>query len=132
MDKPDPFKLNKYKNIESRFKSDTEEKVLQRRNTYEGFKAVAQSTLNIDPKSGVPQNAKKKVGVRSTRVKDNIAPIDYDLDDLGKKSPDELNKILKQMQDYNQRSQSEYNQLASKGKEDEFKLPAIGRKKESQ
>jgi hypothetical protein len=34
----------------------------------------------------------------------NIAPIDYDLDDLDKKSPEELTKILKTMQDYNKRS----------------------------
>lgn len=42
----------------------------------------------------------------STRASafNNVAPIDYNLEDLDKKSPDELNKILKQMQDYNKRS----------------------------
>ncbi len=35
--KNDPFKLTRYKNVESRFKADTDLKVLQRRNTYEGF-----------------------------------------------------------------------------------------------
>ena len=83
----------KYQNVESKFRSDTEQKVLQRRNTYEGFKAVAHTALNIDPNSAPV--VKKSVGVRSTRV--NKAPIDYDLEDLGKKSPDELNEILKQM-----------------------------------
>ena len=31
--KVDPFKLKKFKNVESRFKTDTEQKVIKRRNT---------------------------------------------------------------------------------------------------
>eukprot|EP00349_Pseudokeronopsis_sp_Brazil_P004922 CAMPEP_0202959356 /NCGR_PEP_ID=MMETSP1396-20130829/3561_1 /ASSEMBLY_ACC=CAM_ASM_000872 /TAXON_ID= /ORGANISM="Pseudokeronopsis sp., Strain Brazil" /LENGTH=74 /DNA_ID=CAMNT_0049677875 /DNA_START=334 /DNA_END=558 /DNA_ORIENTATION=- len=71
----------------------------------------------------------KKVGVRSTRASEYKAPIDYDLEDIGKKSPDELNKILMQMQEYNRRSQSQFNELQAKGQEDHFKLPEIGKKK---
>ena len=42
------FKSKKYQNVESRFKSDSENKVLQRRNTYEGFKNAAMQQLNLN------------------------------------------------------------------------------------
>ncbi len=67
---------------------------------------AAANCLNIDPKTGTSNKVPRKQGVSSTRASDinNVPPIDYDLDDLDKKTPDELNKILKQMQDYNKRS----------------------------
>jgi hypothetical protein len=39
--------------VESRFKSDTEARVIEKRNTYEGFKAAALTGLNIDGKTGM-------------------------------------------------------------------------------
>jgi len=42
------FKSKKYSNVESRVQSDTEKRVLQRRNTHEGFKNAAMQSLNID------------------------------------------------------------------------------------
>ena len=37
----EPFKSKKYLNVQSKFKEDTEQRVLSRRNTYEGFKNAA-------------------------------------------------------------------------------------------
>jgi len=49
--------MNKFKNVESRFKSgdcgsSNPTKILERRNTYEGFKNAAAHSLNIDPTTG--------------------------------------------------------------------------------
>jgi len=58
MPKEEPFKMTKFKNVESRFKSgdgggsNNPTKVLERRNTYEGFKNAAAHSLNIDPTTG--------------------------------------------------------------------------------
>ena len=60
-------------------------------------------------------------------AEENIAPIDYDLEELGKKSPAELSKILQRMQDYNKRSQSQFQSSDSTPK-NEFKLPTIGKR----
>lgn len=82
--------------MESRFKNNGEAKVLQRRNTYEGFKSVAAQSLNLDPNSAGITNQQRKGGALSS-VR---TPFEYDEAELQKKSPEELDAILNQMDRY--------------------------------
>jgi len=73
MPKDEPFKMTKFKNVESRFKSgdagsNHPTTILERRNTYEGFKNAAAHSLNIDPNTGQSNRIPKKQNNSTNRA----------------------------------------------------------------
>lgn len=85
----DLFKSKKYSNVSSRVKNDTEQRVIQRRNTNEGFKNAAISSLNID--KTLKDHNTNRVGpgaYSNTRTNSFQAPkLEYDIADLESKTP---------------------------------------------
>ncbi|CDW91155.1 UNKNOWN [Stylonychia lemnae] len=111
------FKSKKYQNVESRFKSETDQKVLSRRNTYEGFKNSAMQQLNLNS-TGRDQNSNPAKSISSNgynnqrEVNYQAPKIEYDASELESKSPEELDRILQQMEDYSKATYKIYGSQA--------------------
>lgn len=82
----DMFKSKKYSNISSRVKSDTEQRIIQRRNTHEGFKNAAIQSLGID-KNRDQNKQPPRGGYSNTRSNFQPPKIEYDINELESKSP---------------------------------------------